>query len=244
MRSVDLAVDGWHAAVQLEIENLADLTTGDELRAFQLSDRVGRLALEAAHAAGGVWHRAQLGSALLLVRMGRTEPTARSGRDLTAAARQILQRVASRMPELRVVCGVGTVHVGSNGLRTTVAEARAAVAAGRAAGRINQTTNFDEVGLQRTLLEWYASDSAREAVDALLRPLDRLGERKRDAAIETLRVYLDNQGSLVRTAEAMHLHRNAVAYRVRRIFDALEVDADDPDTRLMLQLACRSRSLG
>jgi DNA-binding PucR family transcriptional regulator len=42
----------------------------------------------------------------------------------------------------------------------------------------------------------------------------------------------------------LHLHRNAIAYRVRRIFDLLGVDPEDPDTVLMLQLACRARSLG
>jgi DNA-binding PucR family transcriptional regulator len=31
---------------------------------------------------------------------------------------------------------------------------------------------------------------------------------------------------------------------VRRIFDLLDVDPQDPDTVLMLQLACRARSLG
>lgn len=244
MRAADLAIDGWHAAVQVEVDNLAELTDGDELRSSRLSERVGRLGLDAAHTAGGVWHRAQLASSLLLVRMSRTDPGGRSGRDMALASQQIVQRITSRMPEVRVFCGVGTVHIGTTGLRTTTAEARAAVAAGRAADRVNVATSFDEVGIQRTLLEWYASDSAREAVDALLKPLDRLGERKRDAAIETLRIYLDNQGSLIRTAEAMHLHRNAVAYRIKRIFDELDVDSGDPDTRLMLQLACRSRSLG
>ncbi len=244
MRAVDLAVDGWHAAVRIEIDDLAQLTGDDELRSFQLTERIGRLGLEAAHAQGGIWHRAQLGSALMLIRMERHDPGPRSGRELSASSEQIVRRILSRMGEVRLVCGVGTVHVGANGLRATAAEARAAVAAGRAANRFNVATSFDEVGLQRTLLEWFASDAAREAVDSLLKPLDRLGERKRDAAIETLKVYLDTQGSLARTAELMHLHRNAVAYRVKRIFEQLEVDPADPDTRLMLQLACRARSLG
>lgn len=244
MRAVDLAVDGWHVAVRIEIDNLAQLTGDDELRSFQLAERIGRLGLEAAHAQGGIWHRAQLGSALMLIRMDRHDPGPRSRRELSASSEQIVRRILSRMGEIRLVCGVGTVHVGANGLRTTAAEARAAVAAGRAANRFNLATRFDEVGLQRTLLEWFASDAAREAVDSLLKPLDRLGDRKRDTAIETLKVYLDTQGSLARTAERMHLHRNAVAYRVRRIFEQLEVDPADPDTRLMLQLACRARSLG
>jgi DNA-binding PucR family transcriptional regulator len=34
-----------------------------------------------------------------------------------------------------------------------------------------------------------------------------------------------------------------VTYRLRRITDLLGVDLDDPDQRLVLQLACRARLL-
>jgi DNA-binding PucR family transcriptional regulator len=44
-------------------------------------------------------------------------------------------------------------------------------------------------------------------------------------------------------AKALHLHRNAVAYRIKRIFDLLDLDPRDPDQRLALHLACRAREL-
>jgi sugar diacid utilization regulator len=243
MRTADLAVDGWHNAVLLEIENLGPLAADDELVSFHLTDRVARLGLEAAMAAGGIWHRAQLGSTLMLIRMSRQDP-GRAGRDLARTAHQIVRRILSRAPEISLLCGVGSTHVGAPGLRTTVAEARAAAAAARAGGAFNQPVTFDEVGLQRTLIEWFASDSAREAVDSLLKPIDDLGPSKSRALLQTLQVYLDCQGSHTRAAEQLHMHRNAVAYRVRRIFSLLEVDPEDTETRLMLQLACRARSLG
>jgi DNA-binding PucR family transcriptional regulator len=83
----------------------------------------------------------------------------------------------------------------------------------------------------------------RESVHELLAPLDRLGPRRSQTSIETLRAYLDHQGSLSKTAQALHLHRNAVAYRVKRIFEVLELDPQDPDQRLALHLACRAREL-
>ena len=127
--------------------------------------------------------------------------------------------------------------------KNTIRTAKAAVTAARTLGRVNTAVPFDGAGLRRTLIEWYASDTAREAVDSLLRPIDELGPRKSGAALQTLQVYLDNQGSTTRTAEHLHLHRNAVAYRVQRIFELLDVDPEDPDMRLMLQLACRAREL-
>jgi DNA-binding PucR family transcriptional regulator len=44
----------------------------------------------------------------------------------------------------------------------------------------------------------------------------------------------------VRTASVLHLHRNAVTCRLRRITDLLGVDLDQ---RLALQFACRARLL-
>lgn len=69
------------------------------------------------------------------------------------------------------------------------------------------------------------------------------GPRRAAEAIHTLQVFLEEQGPVTRTARRLHLHRNAVCYRVRRIFDALGVERDDPDALLALQLACRARSL-
>jgi sugar diacid utilization regulator len=242
-RSLGLAVDGWHVVVQIDVENTTELAGGDELVSYELVQRLARASLEAARAAGGSWHRAGSGSTLRLVRIERDDPGAGGAAAAADVADRVLRRLRSRMPELVLRCGVGSVHAGPTGLRTAVAEAHAAVAAARLANRANVAVRFDEVGLRRTLIEWYASDAARDAVQSVLEPLERLGPQRGEEAIRTLEAYLDHQGSLTRTAKALHLHRNAVAYRIKRIFDRLAVDREDPDQRLLLQLACRARSL-
>jgi DNA-binding PucR family transcriptional regulator len=93
------------------------------------------------------------------------------------------------------------------------------------------------------LVEWYASDTAREAVTSVLAPLSELGGARAERLIQTLHVYLDRQCSLVRTAETLSMHRNAVAYRIDKIFSLLDVDRENPDDLLLLQLACRAREL-
>jgi hypothetical protein len=244
MRAGGLAIDGWHAAVRMEFDNLEHTADDDELASYRVTERIGRIALEHARTSVGIWHMAQVGGALVLVRTSRSDPGTRGGRDMTDAADHMIASIRARIPSALVVCGVGSLQVGSMGLRTSAAEARAALAAARASQRCNQAVPYDKVGLERTLIEWYASDTAREAVDSLLAPLDKLAPAKRDASIRTLRSYLDHQGSLSGAAEELHLHRNAVAYRIDRIFETIGVDRSDPDSRLLLQLACRTRSLG
>jgi DNA-binding PucR family transcriptional regulator len=126
---------------------------------------------------------------------------------------------------------------------SAAAEAKAAMIAARASGRINQAVPFDSLGLRRTLVEWYASETAREAVASVLAPLVELGGARAERLIQTLHVYLDTQGSLTKTAARLNLHRNAVSYRVKQIFALLDVDEDNADDLLLLQLACRAREL-
>lgn len=88
------------------------------------------------------------------------------------------------------------------------------------------------------------SDRGGDRTVREVRVVERLGPKRMETAVRTLKTYLDEQCSIVRTARALHLHRNAVSYRLQRIFELLEVDPSDPDQRLALQLACRARLLG
>jgi DNA-binding PucR family transcriptional regulator len=155
-----------------------------------------------------------------------------------------LEHVRSRLPATLIRCGVGSAYAGADGLVTSAAEARAAVVVARTAGRANTAMAFDSVGLRRTLVEWYASDTAQAAVGTVLAPLTKLEPVPSERLIQTLHVYLDQRGSLTKTAKVLNLHRNAVAYRINQIFDLLDVDRDNPDDLLLLQLACRARELG
>jgi DNA-binding PucR family transcriptional regulator len=75
----------------------------------------------------------------------------------------------------------------------------------------------------------------------LLSPFAGLDAARAETTVRTLQVYLDERGSLARSGERLHLHKNAVGYRMKRIREQLAgVDLDDPDRRLELQLACRA----
>jgi DNA-binding PucR family transcriptional regulator len=139
---------------------------------------------------------------------------------------------------------VGTAREGASGLRASAAEARSALVAARAARKSASVAAHDAVGIRRMLTEWYASDTVRASVRDQLAPLEKLGPARADTAIQTLATYLDEQGSVGKTAERLHLHRNAVSNRLRNITELLDADLDDPDQRLALQLACRARLIG
>jgi DNA-binding PucR family transcriptional regulator len=240
-RSLGLPIDGWHQVARIE-RSEEQVSDTDEVAAFATREELGRVALDAVRGSG-TWHLARSERGLLLIQMSRSEPGSTAAADATRVVQRALDAAIAALPTTELYCGVGSAYSGPTGLISSAAEARVAVAAMRARGRTNTATAFDGLGLRRTLVEWYASHTARTAVDTVLAPLDKMGQGKAASAIRTLQAYLDNHGSLSRTAAELHLHRNSVAYRIERIFAELDVDPDNPDDWLLLQLACRARAL-
>lgn len=238
-RAVDLAVDGDHAAIALDAANALDLARGDATAAGEITDEVVRLAVQAANRLDPSWYAARREGDVLLVRVaaaGRAGPA----RDAAPAATAVLERVLHRYPRLQLYCGASTTHRGIAGLRSAATEAGQALTAARSSRRVNAVVPPEASGLHRLLVEWSSSSAARDAIERVLAPLEALGPRRAQTAVRTLQVYLDERGSLKRAGTSLHLHRNAVAYRIRRIAEALDADLDDAEQRLALQLACRA----
>jgi sugar diacid utilization regulator len=241
-RALAIPVTGWHVVVRIEADDLGE-SGRDEVHRFELLEAAGQAALQAAAATGGTWYLTRIARAIVLVRVTTSNPGPQAGARAARSAERALQAIKARLPSLRFRAGVGAPHEGPTGLRASAAEARGALLAARAALKPAGVAAHDAVGVRRMLMEWYASDTARASVRDQLAPLERLGPARADTAIRTLAAYLDEQGSIVRTAQKLHLHRNAVANRLRGITELLELDLDDPDQRLALQLACRARLL-
>jgi sugar diacid utilization regulator len=243
-RTLGVPIDGWTIAVRIEFEALDGTRPEDELATRELRMRLVRSLLGNVQADGASWHSARAGQALVLLRMFEEDPGVGAAGAVAKAVAPALGDVRAQLPATLVRCGVGSAHHGPEGLFPAVAEAKAAVTLARTSGRVNTPVPFDSVGLRRTLVEWYASDTAREAVTSVLAPLTELENARSERLIQTLHVYLDQQGSLTKTAERLSMHRNAVSYRINQIFELLDVDQQNPDDLLLLQLACRAHELG
>lgn len=237
---LDLPLQHTHVAVWVQVEDTAEPSTHSLVRQRQLVEEAELTALQVLFPRPDLWHVATLGGNLLLV---CTDAWASDlHRRARADVEHLLDTLNSR-GDVLLTAGMGTPQAGPDGIRQSAAEARVAADSAVAAGRRGAIAETDTAGLRRVLADLYSSPLSRNLLDELLAPLDALGSQRARVAVSTLAAYLDAQGSPTRAAAALHLHPNAVSYRLRWITEALGIDLDDPDTRFAAHLACKVRVL-
>lgn len=95
--------------------------------------------------------------------------------------------------------------------------------------------DIDSLGLYGLLYKGWQSDEQQDYRDHHLGPL--LANDPRGQLVETLGIYLDQQGSQSHAADALGIHRNTLSYRLRQIENALPSALDEPHSRLTLHVA-------
>lgn len=97
---------------------------------------------------------------------------------------------------------------------------------------------FSQLGAY-TILYQQNSPAHQLFVDRYLGPLLNHEGHKGVDLVHTLRVYLENNGNLKKTAEQLFIHRSTLQYRLERIADILKIDLQDAEETFNLMLALK-----
>lgn len=184
------------------------------------------------------WHVVRMGGDVGLLWSSATLDAPEQA-EIRQAAQSVLDALSTVTDDRRFYAGVGSQGDGLEGLISSAMSARAAARHGREQSLAGQITTVEATPLDVMLVDLLASPLSMRALHGLLSPLDSLSPKARETSIRTLSMYLDHQGSNQRAAEKLHLHPNAVAYRVKKVLALLGTDINDPDLRFALHLACR-----
>ncbi len=95
---------------------------------------------------------------------------------------------------------------------------------------------FADLGYIHTLFHAGRDSMEQNPYVPALRGL--LDEKQADL-FSTLETYLDAGGSIVQTAETLHIHRSTLNYRLARIREICQVDLSSPNIRINLQVALK-----
>ncbi|MHC9295971.1 PucR family transcriptional regulator [Mycobacterium sp. LTG2003] len=84
---------------------------------------------------------------------------------------------------------------------------------------------------------------AQALVDRVLRPLQDYDREQNTDLVETLDAFLRNRRSWQQTAQTLHVHRQTVMYRMRRVAEITKLDLAETDSLAELWLALRAVEL-
>lgn len=164
------------------------------------------------------------------------------GDDAEPAAYESLRRAVSHgLDGVDMSLGVGRPYAGVNGLAASYREAEEALAIGQSLLGGGRTSYFGDLGIRRLLFPLRDSPELRAFYDEYLGALESYDERHGTELIRTLEGFFAHHGNHVRAAEALHLHRNTLLYRLARIQSIAGLDLDDAEVRLAVQVALRLR---
>jgi hypothetical protein len=141
--------------------------------------------------------------------------------------------------------GLGHGYMGLTGIARSAHEAEQALALGSRLFGAGGVWSYADLGVYRLLLPLRVQHAA-ELRTFLADTLGPLATDRRPAAqalLATLDAYLAHGGNASQAAAALHLHRNTLAYRLRRLTQITGLDVDDPEARLRLHLALKVRRL-
>ena len=116
------------------------------------------------------------------------------------------------------------------------AEARRAIDAAARMGTTPAVVAYDDLGINRLLLQVPDLGELRSFATAVLGDLVR--DPGRAELLQTLAAWFRTGGSPQRTARVLHLHANTVSYRIRRVEEIAGLRLDDHHDRLLAQVAC------
>jgi PucR family transcriptional regulator, purine catabolism regulatory protein len=142
-----------------------------------------------------------------------------------------------------VSVGLGRSKPGIAGVRASYREAEQALTMGTRLFGGGRVVAFADLGLYRLLYAMNGQAELREFFEDQVQALVEYDQRTGAGLMATLDAFFRCHGSPTEIAQILHLHRNTVLYRLRRIEDIAQLRLDDPETRLNLHLCLKVRDV-
>lgn len=98
----------------------------------------------------------------------------------------------------------------------------------------------DQLGIYEILIHLTLEDAVQKYTDTVLFPLL---QEENDDLLQTLVVYLDNNGNISKTSEKLFIHRRTLNYRINKIQEALNMDISNPDEGFILRFCLKIKEL-
>lgn len=151
--------------------------------------------------------------------------------------RQCIACITETFGGAMVNAGIGGMCHAPSEIARSYEDARRTVEIVDRIGRAGAAVAIEELGIHRLLLQVADIAQLREFAREVFGDLLAHGNGTAMEYLSTLTSYFRENNSPQRVAQELHLHRNTVAYRVRRIEELADLDFRNYRDRLMAQVA-------
>lgn len=158
---------------------------------------------------------------------------------LKCAAKDILD-ISRRNWNLVLTAGISSEFKQFSKLKEAFLECNDAIKIGRMHND-NQVVYAQDVLLERTFMKMGKNDFFQSYVKDILGKLQEYDRKNGVNLMETLESLIDHMGARNETAKALFLHRNTLAYRIKKIEALTGYDLENNNNLFMLGLALKLR---
>ncbi len=149
----------------------------------------------------------------------------------------IMERVAVRLADIPIHIGIGNISNNLSQGRKSLEQAQQALKIAALEANSNAIVAYAKLGALKLLLKIHDRQELEGFYQETLGPLLTYDREFGPDLIDTLVVFLKENGQAVKTAEKLFIHRNTLKYRLQRVEEILGLDLSDSDARITIQIA-------
>lgn len=171
------------------------------------------------------------------------------GRDFSGQVEQVIRLVQVCIARLTVANGI-TISIVNSGVCRKFPDfpqaekkAKRCLELIKMLKRRGQVISYEDLGLYTALFDHQNKETLFEFAEAQLAKVVEYDKAHATALLETLRIYFAQDKHLKKTAEACHIHLNALTYRLKRLREVGNINLSDPEICFNLQLALKIREM-
>jgi purine catabolism regulator len=152
---------------------------------------------------------------------------------------KVCERIQTENSPYTVSMGISSPTASLDSFRPAYECARQSLEIGAALDDASSAsvTHYEDLGLFRVISLAQSSTSLRRFCHDMLGPLLEYDREHDSELVKTLRVFLEHNQNLARTAKALFIHYNTLRYRLERIREMLGEPLEQPQQRLSIEVA-------
>ena len=155
-----------------------------------------------------------------------------AGEQIKEIYKEIEAFMQEEYPGWEICLGIGRGYERLDKLQYSFKEASRCITLADKKGKRSGVYDYKELGLFNLLLELEDTRLVQEYIDNTIGCIISYDEENHTELLQTLKIYMQNNCSLLHTAEQLHTHRNTVKYRIQRVEEITGKDMENAMTRL------------